>query len=429
MPMASGAAPPAVPDGWRVVRLGEVCDGARYGASAPARPFDPDLPRYVRITDISDAGRLRADDPRSADPERVQGYELHPGDLLFARSGSVGRTYLYQPEDGPCVFAGYLIRFRPNPDVVLPRFVDLYTHSPAYYRWVESVLHAGAQPNINAAEYGSLPILLPPLAEQRGIAAVLDAIDEAIERSEAVIAATEELRRSLLHELLSRGVPGRHSEWREVRGLGVVPACWEVVRLGEVLALDQPGAWGDEPTASDPGVRVLRAADLTRDGRVNPETAAWRRLSARDRERRLMQDGDLILERSGGGPGTPVGRVALIDGFGPVYCNNFCQQLRVDDARCSPRYAARALWHRYARGVTARLEHQTTGIRNLDYAGYLAFPIALPPPAEQQAITNALDGVDASLEESRMGTDVLRSVKASASEALLSGRVRVARQR
>ena len=234
MPMPRDATQLAVPDGWRVVRLREVCDGARYGASAPARPFDPDLPRYVRITDISDAGRLRADDPRSADPERVQGYALHPGDLLFARSGSVGRTYLYQPEDGPCVFAGYLIRFRPNPDVALPRFVDLYTHSPAYYRWVESVLHAGAQPNINAAEYGSLPILLPPLDEQRGIAAVLDAIDAAIERSEAVIAATEELRRSLLHELLSRGVPGCHSEWREVRGLGVVPACWEVVRLGEV---------------------------------------------------------------------------------------------------------------------------------------------------------------------------------------------------
>ena len=49
---------------------------------------------------------------------------------------------------------------------------------------------------------------MPPLAEQRRIAAVLDAIDDAIERSEAVIAATEELRRSLLHELLSRGVPG-----------------------------------------------------------------------------------------------------------------------------------------------------------------------------------------------------------------------------
>ena len=105
---------PQVPDGWRLVRLGEISAPPEYGAAAPARPYDPGLPRYVRITDITDDGRLRPDDARSADPSKVDSYNLEVGDLLFARSGSVGRTYLYRPEDGPCVFAGYLIRFRPT---------------------------------------------------------------------------------------------------------------------------------------------------------------------------------------------------------------------------------------------------------------------------------------------------------------------------
>ena len=78
------------------------------------------------------------------------------------------------------------------------------------------------------------PSYLPPLPEQRAIAAVLDAIDDAIERAEAVVAATERLRDALLHELLTRGVPGWHSAWRDVPGVGVVPASWEVVRLGDV---------------------------------------------------------------------------------------------------------------------------------------------------------------------------------------------------
>ena len=177
-----------------------------------------------------------------------------------------------------------------------------------------------------------------------------------------------------------------------------VPDGWQVVRLRDLLLLDQPGSWGDEPTSDDPGVLVLRAADLTRDGRVDPRNAKRRRLSKRDRERRLMRDGDLILERSGGGPGTPVGRVALIDKFGPVYCNNFCQQLRVDREKCSPYYAVRALWDVYVRGITARLEHQTTGIRNLDYAAYLALPILLPPLPEQRAVAAVLDSIDEAIE-------------------------------
>lgn len=61
---------------------------------------------------------------------------------------------------------------------------------------------------IGAEVIRGLSILVPPATEQRAIAAVLDAVDETIERTEAVIVATEELRRSLLHELLTHGVPG-----------------------------------------------------------------------------------------------------------------------------------------------------------------------------------------------------------------------------
>ena len=86
--------------------------------------------------------------------------------------------------------------------------------------------------------FDRLPILLPPLPEQRAIAEVLDSIDEAIEDTEAVISATERLRDALLHRLLTRGVPGWHSEWKEVRGLGTIPASWDVVRLEEVAEVN-----------------------------------------------------------------------------------------------------------------------------------------------------------------------------------------------
>ena len=289
---------------------------------------------------------------------------------------------------------------------------------------LEKFANVSAVPSITSSLLKKQTVLLPPIQEQWAIAEVLGSVDEAIERADEVIAATERLRDALLHELLTRGLPGQHSEWKEAPGLGSIPASWDAVPLREILVLSQPGAWGDEPSSDGERVRVLRAADLTRDGRVNSDGAAWRQLSLRDQTRRLMRDGDLMLERSGGGPSAPVGRVALIEGMSPVYCNNFCQQLRVDHDRISPKYTLRALWHRYARGVTVRLEQRTTGIRNLDYEGYLSFPIPLPPLPEQRAIVSVLNSVDSAIEQTRDKNVALRSLQASTAGALLTGRVR-----
>ena len=193
-----------IPASWKVIRLGDVCDRPEYGANAPALPFDHNLPRYVRITDIADDGRLLSEDRRSADPKRTRGFELNVGDLLFARSGvSVGRTYLHRSGNGPCVYAGYLIRFRALPDVVLPEFLERWTRSQFYGRWVRSMRRSGAQPNINATEYSSLPILLPSLAEQQGIADVLDSVDAAIERARDERDALRESRTSIAEALLT----------------------------------------------------------------------------------------------------------------------------------------------------------------------------------------------------------------------------------
>ena len=193
-----------IPANWEVARLGNVCEAPEYGATASAQPYNPQLPRYVRITDLTDDGRLRDDDLCSADPAQVNGYELRHGDLLFARSGAtVGKSYLYHEIDGPCVYAGYLIRFRPVRECVLPEFLELITHSQPYYRWVGSMFRAGAQPNINAAEYASMMFCLPPLLEQRAITSLLKGVCNTLDGARTERAKTRVLRQSVGDQLLS----------------------------------------------------------------------------------------------------------------------------------------------------------------------------------------------------------------------------------
>jgi len=193
-----------IPADWEVVRLGEVCESPQYGATASGQPHDPDLPRYVRITDINDDGRLRNDEMASAEPSETTGFQLKPGDLLFARSGAtVGKTYLYRPQDGPCVYAGYLIRFRPIRDLAFPEFLERCTRSLSYRRWVESMFRAGAQPNINAAEYSSLCIPLPSLAEQGAVAGLLDGVDVTVEKARIERQGLQSLKDSTAEALLT----------------------------------------------------------------------------------------------------------------------------------------------------------------------------------------------------------------------------------
>ena len=193
-----------VPADWGIVRLGDVCEPPEYGATASAQPHDPDLPRYVRITDLTDDGRLNDDDLRSADPAQVDGYELEHGDLLFARSGAtVGKTFLYREADGPCVYAGYLIRFRPVTQLVLPEYLELATHSQPYHSWVASMFRAGAQPNINANEYASLPLCLPLIGEQRAITGLLDGIQTMLIEARTEATSLRRLKESTAESLLS----------------------------------------------------------------------------------------------------------------------------------------------------------------------------------------------------------------------------------
>jgi type I restriction enzyme S subunit len=103
-----------------------------------------------------------------------------------------------------------------------------------------------AQPLLTQTELGAVTLPVPAMTEQFAIRELLDAIDDAIGKTEEVIQSAERLRLALLHELLNRGVPGWHSEWKEVPGHGVIPACWERVRLGDVADVVAGFALGPE---------------------------------------------------------------------------------------------------------------------------------------------------------------------------------------
>ena len=167
--------------GWEVKKLKEIAtEKLSYGSGASAVPFNTSV-RYIRITDINEYGELK--DEKVSPNIFEEKYLLAEGDILFARSGAtVGKTYLHKRNEIPCIYAGYLIRLRPNEKLVLPNYVYYYTKSNYYKSFICANQRVVAQPNINAKQYGDLELPLPPLPLQHLFAQRIEQIER--EKSE-----------------------------------------------------------------------------------------------------------------------------------------------------------------------------------------------------------------------------------------------------
>lgn len=176
---------------WPLASLGSLVSvPPQYGANVAATEGNPlsDY-RYIRITDITDTGELN-NDWKTAEKIEEQ-YILKDKDLLFARSGATaGKPFLYREKFGKALFAGYLIRFRFKKDV-MPEYVFQFCLAEEYRKWVLAHRGGTAQPNINAQQYSSFNIPLPPTNVQENIIQECDTVDKEVEKARLQVAKLE----------------------------------------------------------------------------------------------------------------------------------------------------------------------------------------------------------------------------------------------
>ena len=169
-------------DDWEQRKLGDVAEQLEYGLNASATEYDG-LNKYIRITDIDDKNR-KFDKGAITSPNielhSSDNYLLREGDILFARTGaSVGKTYIYDINDGKVYYAGFLIRARINSNTNSD-FIFQNTLTKKYYNFVRITSQRSGQPGINANEYKNYKISMPQIDEQDSISDFLKTLDDLI---------------------------------------------------------------------------------------------------------------------------------------------------------------------------------------------------------------------------------------------------------
>ena len=190
-----------IPKHWSVRRMKSICSrSALYGANVPASSYADAGVRFLRTTDITEDGQLR-DEGVLVPGDSVRDYILSDGDLLISRSGTIGRSFIYDSKQhGPCAYAGYLVRFIADKSVVLPRHLFWFTKTRSFGDFLKVKAISSTIENLNGEKYGNCSLPVPSLSEQTAIVRFLDHTERLIRHQ---IAATRKLI-ALLDEFRTR---------------------------------------------------------------------------------------------------------------------------------------------------------------------------------------------------------------------------------
>ena len=192
-------------DAWEQRKLGEVASSFEYGLNAAAKEFDG-VNKYLRITDIDDSSRVFKDDDLTSpdtDLSTAGGYQLHDGEILFARTGaSVGKSFIYRESDGLVYYAGFLIRAKVKPEYD-SEFIFQNTLGASYEKYIQITSQRSGQPGVNAQEYAEYTFLVPDYTEQKKIGGFLRQIDNLITLHQRKLEEEKQKKKALMQLLLT----------------------------------------------------------------------------------------------------------------------------------------------------------------------------------------------------------------------------------
>ena len=179
---------------------------------------------------------------------------------------------------------------------------------------------------------------------------------------------------------------------------------WEVKPLGSLVE-SRNGLWKAKEGATVLAA-VYRAANFTKDCRIKEESEpAMIQVEQRQLQTRQLINGDILIEKSGGGPNQPVGRAVLFNNEAeafPSSFSNFTTRLRVSNqSLVSPNFLQKFLFSFYLRRGTESLQSNSTNIRNLQLKKYLDVLVPIPPLEEQERIVEVLDEAFSAIDKAK----------------------------
>lgn len=384
--MTAGADPigGALPSLWRSTTLGQLCD--EFGGEVQTGPFGSQLHAADYVADgvpsvmpkdiIGD--HISADSIARVpeeDAARLAVHRLRAGDIVYARRGDIGRRALVTEQEEGWLCGTGCLRIRTNAPSVLPAYMLAYLGHPAVRSWVESKAQGATMLNLNTTILRSLPLRVPPIAEQHRIAVILNTADVVRRKRREAIALTDELLRSAFLEMFGDPVTN--------------PKRWPVKPLATTIERFEAGwsANGEARIRTGDEYGVLKVSAVT-SGYFRPKE--HKAVAAADVTRELVSPrrGDLLFSRAN--TRDLVAACCLVERDEPrLFLPDKLWRIVADGRMATPEYLKFLLGHeRFRHELTKRATGTSGSMLNISMEKVRSMEIPAPPIALQKRFSS-----------------------------------------
>ncbi|WP_053956347.1 restriction endonuclease subunit S [Inediibacterium massiliense] len=215
-----------------------------------------------------------------------------------------------------------------------------------------------------------------------------------------------------------------------VEWIGKISFDWNVLMFKRVIESVKNGIWGDEPKNNGDDIPCIRILNFDRSKmEIKLDDLTFRNIPIYKRKEYLLEKGDLLIEKSGGGEKSPVGFVAKYDYELPAVYANFMAKVSLNKELANSGFVKYMCSDIYSKRVHLDSINQTTGIQNLDSQAYFKRNIAIPNINEQIKIANFLDQktaqFDSIISKKEALIQKLEEAKKSLISEVVTGKVKV----
>ena len=361
------------------------------------------------------------------------------GDILMTTEAPLG--YVAKLDNDKVGIAQRLLTLRGKEKYLENNYLMYYLMSAIGQHQLLSRASGTTVTGIKQSEFRKVLISIPPIAEQQAIAKILSDLDEKIEINNKINKKLEEMAQAIFKQWFvdfefpnEDGKPYKSSGGEMVESeLGMIPKGWKIGTFREFTDTVLGGDWGKEIEQGNykKEVLCLRGADIPeiKCGKIG--APAKRFILEKNYNNKRLNDGDLVVEISGGSPTQSTGRITYInEGILNRYdldfvCTNFCRAITLNNKKAMEYFYF--YWsYLYDLNVFFQYENGTTGIKNFDVNTFLdKHKIIIPPNYLLEKYHLIISNILNTIQHNGLENSKLSNTRDILLPKLMSGEIRV----